>query len=67
MQSTALASAMDLIDAMISLKAENPTNAESQFNELKSQLVSISAETLNGTNSIVLDQIMTEMEMQILM
>lgn len=49
MQSTALASAMDLIDAMISLKAENPTNAESQFNELKSQLVSISAETLNGT------------------
>jgi len=36
MQSTALASAMDLIDAMISLKAENPTNAESQFNELKS-------------------------------
>lgn len=49
MQSTALGSAMDLIDAMISLKAENPTNAESQFNELKSQLVSISAETLNGT------------------
>ena len=49
MQSTALASAMDLIDAMISLRAENPTNAESQFNELKSQLVSISAETLNGT------------------
>ena len=36
MQSTALGSAMDLIDAMISLKAENPTNAESQFNELKS-------------------------------
>jgi len=49
MQSTALGSALDLIDSMIRLKAENPANASSQFDELKSQLSSLSAETLNGT------------------
>ena len=49
MQSTALGSALDLIDSMISLKAENPANASDQFDELKSQLISLSAETLNGT------------------
>jgi flagellin len=55
MQSTALASAMDLIDSMISLKAEetsgNLTTAEAyeQFGELRTQLLSIAAETLNGT------------------
>jgi flagellin len=55
MQSTALASAMDLIDSMISLKAEEtsgnltPDEADKQFKELRSQLLSISAETLNGT------------------
>jgi flagellin len=55
MQSTALASAMDLIDSMISLKDEEisgnltAAQADKQFKELRSQLLSISAETLNGT------------------
>lgn len=51
MQSTALASALDLIDAMITLKGlTDQSTADSQFQELKSQLDTISAETMNGTN-----------------
>jgi flagellin len=50
MQSTALASALELIDEMITLKGlADQTSAEPQFLELQAQLDSISAETLNGT------------------
>ena len=50
MQSTALASAMELIDEMITLKGlSDQSSAEPQFLELQAQLDSISAETLNGT------------------
>ena len=50
MQSTALASALELIDEMITLKGlSDQSSAEPQFLELQAQLDSISAETLNGT------------------
>jgi len=55
MQSTALDSALGLIDSMISLKSERTLGnltedeANTQFVELRSQLISLSSETLSGT------------------